>query len=85
VLTWTPFEDAALGFSVTYQGKRFNDAGNFTPLTSNTRVNLFGSYDLSERWQVFGRIDNVFNNRTEEVTGYGVPGIGAFAGIRAAL
>ena len=85
VVTWTPFEAATLGFSVTYQGKRFNDAGNFTPLTSNTRVNLFGSYDLSDRWQVFGRIDNVFNDRTEEVTGYGVPGIGAFAGIRAAL
>ena len=85
VVTWAPFDAATLGASVTYQGKRFNDAGNFTPLTSTTRVNLFGSYDLTGRWQVFGRIDNVFNDRTEDVTGYGVPGIGAFAGIRAAL
>jgi len=82
---WHPVEEALLGLSVTYQGKRFNDTGNFTPLTSNTTVNLFGSYDLNEQWQVFGRVDNLFNDRTEEVTGYGVPGIGAFAGIRAAL
>jgi len=75
----------SLGASVTYQGKRFNDAGNFSPLTSNTTVNLFGSYDLTEKWQLFGRIDNVFNDRTEQVLGYGVPGIGAFGGVRAAF
>ncbi len=85
VVTWNLVADAQIGASITYQGKRFNDAGNFTPLTSTTRLNLFGSYDLSEKWQLFGRIDNVFNDRTEDVSGYGVPGIGAFAGIRAAL
>ncbi len=85
VVTWLPCPGATLGLSATYQGKRFNDTGNFTPLSSNTKVNLFGSYDVTGTWQVFGRVDNVFNDRTEEVTGYGVPGIGAYAGIRAAL
>jgi len=85
VVTWLPLPGTTLGGSVTYQGKRFNDAGNFTPLSSNTTVNLFGSHDLSERWQLFGRIDNVFNDRTEQVSGFGVPGIGAFGGIRAAF
>ncbi|HEY0107008.1 MAG TPA: TonB-dependent receptor [Rhizomicrobium sp.] len=85
VVTWLPLDGATLGFSLTYQGKRFNDAGNFTPLTSATQVNLFASYDVTEHWQLFGRIDNMFNDRTEDVTGYGVAGIGAFGGIRAAL
>jgi vitamin B12 transporter len=85
VVTWRPLDGASLGLSATYQGKRFNDAGNFTPLSSTTRVNLFGSYDLSSRWQLFGRIDNVFNDRTEDVTGYGVPGLGAFGGLRVTL
>jgi vitamin B12 transporter len=85
VITWLPMPGTTLGASVTYQGKRFNDAGNFAPLTSNTTVNLFGSYDLTEKWQLFGRIDNVFNDRTEQVLGYGVPGIGAFGGVRAAF
>ena len=85
VITWVPLPGATFGVSVTYQGKRFNDAGNLEPLTSNTTVNLFGSYDLSEKWQLFGRIDNVFNDRTEQVLNDGVPGIGSFAGVRAAF
>ena len=85
VITWRPLQRLSLGGSVTYVGKRFDDNGNFTSMTSNTAVKLFGSYDVSEKWQVFGRIDNLFNDRTEEVSGYGVPGIGAFAGVRTTL
>jgi len=85
VITWLPLPGATLGASLTYQGKRFDDTGNFTPLTSNTTVNLFGSYDLTENWQLFGRIDNLFNDRTEQIKGFGVPGISAFGGVRAAF
>ncbi len=83
--TWLPCPGTTLGASITYRGKRFDDAGNFTPLNSNTQVNLFGSYELNAQWQLYGRVDNLFNDRTEEVLGYGVPGIGAFGGIRATL
>jgi len=85
VVTWLPLPGATFGASVTYQGKRFDDTGNFTPLTSNTTVNLFGSYDLTESWQLFGRLDNLFNDRTEQIKGFGVPGIGAFGGVRASF
>jgi len=85
VITWRPLVGATLGTSVTYQGKRFDDAANFMPLTSNMTVNLFGSYDLTENWQLFGRVDNLFNDRTEEIKGFGVPGIAAFGGVRAAF
>jgi vitamin B12 transporter len=40
---------------------------------------------LTQYWQLFGRVDNLFNDRTEQITGFGVPGIGAFAGVRAAF
>ncbi len=85
VITWLPMPGTTVGGSVTYQGSRFDDAGNFSRLTSNTTVNLFGSYELTETWQLFGRIDNVFNDRTEQVLGYGVPGTGAFGGVRASF
>jgi vitamin B12 transporter len=85
VVTWLPVEGATVGASVTYQGKRFDDVANLTPLNANTQVNLFGSYDLTENWQLFGRIENLFNDRTEQVSGYGVPGLGAYAGLRATL
>jgi vitamin B12 transporter len=85
VITWMLLPGATLGGSLTYQGKRFDDTGNFTPLTSNTTVNLFGSYNLTQNWQLFGRIDNLFNDRTEQIKGFGVRGIGVFGGVRAAF
>jgi vitamin B12 transporter len=85
ILTWKPWEGVTLGGSVDYEGKRFNDNGNFTPLTSSTTVDLFGAYDLTDQWQFYGRIENLFNDRTEQVTDYGVPGIGAFGGVRVTL
>jgi len=85
VITWLPLAGATIGASLTYQGKRFDDAGNFAALTSNTTVNLFGSYDLTAHWQLFGRVDNLFDDRTEQIRGFGVPGIGAFGGVRASF
>jgi vitamin B12 transporter len=85
VLTWLPCPGATLGASLTFEGKRFNDNANFTPLSSNTTLNLFGSYALSGNWQLFGRVDNLFNDRTEQVSGFGVAGIGAFGGVRASF
>ncbi|HJW40105.1 MAG TPA: TonB-dependent receptor [Rhizomicrobium sp.] len=85
VVTWNPWPDVILGGSATYRGKNFDDASNFTPLSASTQVNLFGSYALDATWQLYGRVDNVFNDRSEEALGYGVPGTAAFAGVRAAL
>jgi vitamin B12 transporter len=85
VVTWKAFDAVTLGASATYFGPHFDDASNFNRMTSHTEVNLFGSYDLTGQWQLYGRVDNVFNDRTEEVLGYGVTGTAAFAGIRATL
>jgi len=84
-LTWRANGGLTLGFDVGYLGKRFNDAGNFTPLGSNTKVDLFATYALARNWQLFGRIDNLFDDRTEYVTGYGTPELAANFGVHAEL
>ena len=84
-VTWLALQDLTLGASIRYLGKRFNDAGNLTPLTSNTKVDLFGTYDLAGNWQLFGRVDNLFSDRTEYVAGYGTPGLAATFGVRTSL
>lgn len=83
--TWLPLPGTSIGASVAYQGSRYDDVGNFSKLTSNTTVNLFASYSVNEKWQLFGRIDNLFNDRTEQVLGYGVPGAALFGGVRASF
>jgi vitamin B12 transporter len=83
--TWTPVTGTSLGASLSYVGARFDDAANTVPLDSARTVNLFASYALSAQLQVFGRVENLFNNLSEPTFGYGAVSRGYFAGLRATL
>ena len=82
VATWSPLNALRVGTDVRFTGKRFNDASESTRLGAYASVGLFADYDIDARWQVFARIDNLTNDRTERVTGYGTPGLAASFGIR---
>jgi len=84
-ITWLPLPKLTLGTSVIFVGDRFDDGGNFTPLESNTTVNVFGSYAITDRLELFGRVENLFDEKSEPVAGYGRMGLGAYGGIRAAF
>ena len=65
------------------------DNNNFTvsptirvALDSYTVVNVGGSYQLSENFELFGRIENAFDEQYEEIAGYNTQGRTFFAGIR---
>jgi vitamin B12 transporter len=47
-------------------------------------LNLAANYTVNEYTTVFGRIDNVLNERYENPTGFDRPGLGVFGGIRVA-
>ncbi len=47
-----------------------------------TLVNLAASYDIFKNIQVFGRIENLFDRKYEEVWGYGTAGFSLFGGIK---
>ncbi len=84
-LTWTPVDRTSLGGSVGYVGSRYDDVANTVPLASCTTVNLFASYALNAWLQVFGRVDNLLNDRSEPVAGYRALGEAFYAGLRAVL
>lgn len=46
-------------------------------------VNLNGSFDVSENFQVFGRVENLLDQDYEEVFTFATPGLTAFGGVRA--
>ena len=85
VVTWLADPDLTLGFSVSYVGKRFDDAGHFTSLEAASNANLFASFSLNEQIELFGRIENLFDDRAEPVAGYGAPGRAFYAGVRRSL
>ena len=53
-----------------------------TTLKSYTVVNLAGSYPISEQLELTGRIENLFDEDYEEVSGYGTPGIAGYVGAK---
>lgn len=60
---------------------------NATPRTrvtldSYTVVNIGGSYDINDSVEVFGRVENLFDEDYEEVFGFNTQGVTAFAGIK---
>ncbi|HEX4131371.1 MAG TPA: TonB-dependent receptor [Pirellulales bacterium] len=77
-----------LNMSVIYVGTR--DDVYFPPpfysqttvmLPSYIIVNVAGSYDITPRVQVFGRIDNLTNTVYEEAYGFGTAPVSAYAGL----
>lgn len=51
-------------------------------LNSYTLVNLTARYDVNDTVQLYGRIDNVFDEEYEEAFSYAPPGLSAYAGIK---
>ena len=72
-----PFSGAVL---VRYNGDEANTDG--TTLDGWTRVDLTGSYELTDRVELYGRIENLFDEDYQQVLGYGTPGLSGSVGIR---
>jgi len=45
-------------------------------------ANFVLSFDLNEEAEIFGRIENLFDEKYQEVLGFNAPGIAAYAGLR---
>lgn len=69
--------------AVRYAGSSFDNAGNSIRLKSYTLVDLKASYPLGGGFEVYGRVENLFDQRYETAFQYGTLGRGAYAGVRA--
>ncbi|GAB5454688.1 MAG: TonB-dependent receptor [Henriciella sp.] len=65
---------------VRYNGEESNSAT--TDVDSWTRVDVTGSYDLNETVELFGRIENLFDEEYQQIVGYGTPDLSGYLGIR---
>ena len=87
-LTYRFLDRASTTLTVRYNGEQQdNEFVNATPadrvtLPAFTVVNLNASYDLTGNIQLFGRVENLFDEDYEEVFSYRTPGVAAYAGLR---
>jgi vitamin B12 transporter len=87
-VTWAPRAGTSVGASVGFLGTRLDEdpnTGITEPLGSATVVNLFATYALTRQVQLFARLDNTFDSRSEPTEGYNAMPIGVYAGVRATL
>jgi vitamin B12 transporter len=63
-----------------YNGEEANTDG--TTLDSWTRVDLTGSYELTDTIELYGRIENLFDAHYQQILGYGTPGLSGSVGLR---
>ena len=50
-----------------------------------TTADVAGNFDINSKLTIFGRIDNLFNRRYQNPTGFMHPGLGAYAGVKVSL
>jgi vitamin B12 transporter len=69
--------------AVRYSGSSFDNAANTIRLKSYTLVDLRASYPLPHGLELYGRIENLFDQHYETAYQYGTLGRGGFVGVRA--
>jgi vitamin B12 transporter len=80
-VTFTPEPGFETTLSATVVGKRFDRASSSTPLPAYWRLDLISSYALNDSTRIFGRIENLTDNRYQDPSGFNTPGLSAYVGL----
>ena len=83
-LSYQPIQPARINVDYRFVGARNNDASNSpsTQMGSFGVVNVSATYNVTKQWQIFGRVDNLFDKDYEEVLFFGTPTRSVFAGVK---
>jgi vitamin B12 transporter len=70
------------GITVSHVSHSFDDAGNAVRLGGYTLVDLRAAWPVTDRIELFGRVENLFDERYETAFRYGQLGRAGYAGVR---
>ncbi|WP_409020102.1 TonB-dependent receptor plug domain-containing protein [Brevundimonas vesicularis] len=70
------------GVAVRYSGEVFTNDGNTAVLDEYTLVDLRVSYPVNDNLEVYGRVENLFDEEYRIVPNYGTPERGVYGGVR---
>jgi len=71
------------GVSLQYVGHSFNNASNTQRLKSYVLTDVRIAYPINDTFEVYGRVENLFDEQYETIRTYGTLGRSAYAGVRA--
>lgn len=70
------------GATLTHVGSSYDNASNSRRLQGYVLADLRASFPLAKGLELYGRIENLFDEHYETVFQYGTPGRAAYAGVR---
>ena len=82
IVSYQPIDLLRINLEGRYVGSRFNDVNNLQPMRAFDVWNVFASYDVTNRVQTYLRVDNIFNEKYEEVLLFGTPVRSVFVGLK---
>jgi len=81
-LSYLPVQSIRVNVDYRFAGARYNFPANVGKLGSFGVVNFSATYDVTKQWQIFGRIDNLFDQQYEEVLTFGTPIRSVYGGVK---
>jgi len=75
----------SLGGTVSHVSDSFDDAGNFTRLDGYVLAGVRAEMPIGDHFALYGRVDNLFDERYQTVSGYATLGRAAYGGVRVKL
>lgn len=81
-LTWNVTEKFSTNISLNHNGVIQDTA---VEVDDWTVVDLRASYKLNETFELYGRVNNLFDADYQRITGYATPGIASYFGVRASF
>ncbi|WP_454597100.1 TonB-dependent receptor plug domain-containing protein [Qipengyuania sp. SM2507] len=82
---WQTPIGAVIGADLRLVGDSFDNAANSVRIDGYEVFDLRASFPMTDALEVFGRVENVFDEAYQTAAGYGSPGRGAFLGVRAQM
>ncbi len=86
-LAYQPIDPIRMTVDYRFVGARNNDLTN-TPGQKQGSfgvVNASASYDVTKRVQIYGRVDNLLNQKYEEILFFGTPIRSVYGGVKVTL
>jgi vitamin B12 transporter len=83
-VSYQPVDAARINVDYRFVGARNNNADN-TPSQRQGSfgvVNASATYDVTKNWQAFGRVDNLLNQKYEEILYFGTPIRSVYGGVK---
>jgi vitamin B12 transporter len=81
-IDWKTPIGLGVGATVLTVGDSFDDAANLNRLDGYAIVGLRADFPIGDKFSVYGRVDNLFDEQYTVVRGYNTPGRAAYGGIR---